>query len=125
MGNAAEKLEPYQFNTRNQFRWRLIYYLRIFDSICGSTIGHLADVTENGFMLLSEQMLPVQKQYSLNLEILSDSDEEIVVEFSARSIWSNQDACNRFYETGFELLKPSLEIKTAIHTLITELKSSS
>lgn len=61
MGNAAEKLEPYQFNTRNQFQWRLIYYLRIFDSISGSTIGHLADVTADGFMLLSEQVFASAK----------------------------------------------------------------
>jgi hypothetical protein len=125
MPNSAKNLNNYQFNTRNQCRWRLIYYLRVFDSNSGNTLGHLSDVTAEGFMLLSENALPVQKKYLLKLEIFDDSDDEKFVEFSARSVWSNQDNSKHFYEIGFKLLKPSLETKTAIHTLITELKSSS
>lgn len=112
-------------NQRNQKRWRLIYYLRVFDMESGVILGHLADVTTSGFMLLSDQALPVEKQYLLKMDVEDENSQELSIEFSAYSIWSKQDASSQhFYDTGFQLLNPSRAATALFQNLINELQFS-
>ncbi|MCU7958890.1 MAG: PilZ domain-containing protein [gamma proteobacterium symbiont of Bathyaustriella thionipta] len=117
-------MNTYQPDTENRTleRWRLIYYLRVFDQADGSLLGHVVDISRDGLMLISNHQLRENQEYSIRMEVPVDSGEAESIEMNARSIWSKTDINPDFYDTGFELINPDVGTVIAIQKLIEELQ---
>jgi hypothetical protein len=103
---------------RKTQRRHLLYYGRIYDEDLHKQIGYLVDITEQGFMLLSEERFPVGVTRKLKLEITSDVDERPYLMFAAKSIWCEPDISPERYTTGFEILELKPSDAQIIHNLV-------
>ncbi len=106
---------------RKMKRWHVIYYLRIFDRDSGSLLGHLVDITTEGIKMVSEEILPLEKDFRLKMEVPLESGKVEEVLFRARSMWSEKDTNPDFYATGFNLKKPNMDTIKIIQSLIADL----
>ena len=117
-------MNTYHPNTENRTleRWRLIYYLRVFDQKDGSLLGHVVDVSRDGLMLISNRQLEPEQEYTITMEVPVDSGEPESIEMMARSVWSKPDINPDFFDTGFELINPPVETVLSIQKLIEDLQ---
>jgi hypothetical protein len=102
-----------QHNKRQRKRAHLIYYLDILDIDSGANIGHLADITPEGIMIVSEAPVSVDKDFSFRLLLPSEISGRQDIEFKARCLWCKQDFIPDFYVSGYKIqdLTPQ-ELKT-------------
>ncbi|SRR5258708_6168625 len=99
---------------RKTKRRHLLYYGRVYDETAQEFLGYLVDITENGFMLLSEKPFPVDVTRRFKVEITEDVDPHPYINFSAKSLWCEADIDPNHWDTGFEIL----EIKPADRQII-------
>jgi len=90
-------------------RKHLLYYGRVYDEIVQKLLGYLVDITENGFMLLSEEPYPVGVSKRLKLEVTDDVGEGPYINFTVKSVWCEPDIDPSHFDVGFEIeeIKPS------------------
>lgn len=84
-------------------RVHLIYYLRIFDSNTGVIVGHLVDITTQGIMLISEEPVPMGKDYSFRMHLPATIIGREKIEFSAHCLWCKKDINPDFLYPGIRL----------------------
>jgi hypothetical protein len=81
-----------------------MFYARIFDRRSGVLLGHLADLTPGGILLIGPEPLPAGQEYLLQLELPDGFDfPGPHLNFSARSIWSQPDLDPALHAAGFAL----------------------
>ncbi len=90
-------------------RRHLLYYGRVYDETAQKLLGYLVDITEQGFMLLSEEPFPTGETRRFKLETTDDIAPRPYLNFAAKSVWCEPDIDPNHYNTGFEItdLKPS------------------
>ena len=82
------------------------YYMQLTDTKTRTFIGHLADISTNGFKLDSDKPIPIGKEYHFHLALTSDVAKKSFILFSARSKWCQADAIDPFvFNVGFQILK--------------------
>ncbi len=81
----------------------LLYYMRVYDAESHLQIGNLVDLTPKGAMVVSETPLAVDKAFKLRLELSEDVADKPFLEFTAKSLWCQQDVEPHFYNTGFKI----------------------
>ena len=106
---------------RRAKRWRLFYYLRLFDTSSGELLGHVVDITTQGMMVISEHSIPKGIVYNLRMELPDTEGVPADLELRAQSRWSTCDGNKSFYDTGFTLVNPSREIVESIQQIVDEL----
>jgi len=116
----AEQANVTPAEKRQIQRRHLIYYLRIWDKTENKMLGHLADVSTDGFMLVGETPIEVNKEYSLLMRLPSVSGDMNPLEFKASTCWSSNDVNKLFYDTGFQFTDISAETVNRIRSLIAE-----
>lgn len=84
-------------------RWRLIYYMRIFERDSRKLLGHVVDITVEGLMLISEEPLETGKTFELWMEVPEEIDESGKVLLEAEAVWSKQDINPALFAAGFRL----------------------
>jgi hypothetical protein len=84
-------------------RRHLLYYGRVYDENLQKILGYLIDITESGFMLLSEESYPVGVTRRLKLEVTDDIGQGPYINLTARSMWCEPDIDPSHYDTGFEI----------------------
>jgi hypothetical protein len=100
-------------------RRHLIYYLRVWKRPGGELVGHVVDITTQGMMLISEQQLPLNKRYDLEIRWRSpDGEKDQVIAFSAETMWASPDINASFYDTGLKLLDDAEDVLKPIAELI-------
>lgn len=117
----SRKLIPMP-DVRKLKRWNLVYYLRIYDRETGAVLGHLADITTDGLMILSDEPISMGKRFKLRLEVPGSDREEDHILVEADSLWCGRDVNPEFHDTGFKFVKPSLKAVMRIKCLIDDLK---
>lgn len=81
------------------------YYMPVVDDNTNHTLGHLADVSMNGFKLDSTQELPVGRDFRLRLDLERDISNKPFISFVARSRWCAPDRlAPAVYNVGFEIV---------------------
>ena len=105
-------------NKRKLKRRHLIYYLRVFDISNGRLIGHLVDITKEGLMLISEQPLENEKQYTFRMVLPAEILNKAELTFIATVIWCKKDVNPDFYASGFRMISISEEDLVIIESLI-------
>ncbi len=96
-------------NKRFEQRKDFSYYMQLSDATTRELIGHLADISTDGFKLDSVSPIPIDKEFRFHLELTPDVAEKPFMVFSAQSKWSQADPIDPFvYNTGFHLIKMHL-----------------
>ena len=98
----------------------LAFFTRVFDRSTGQLLGHLADLTPKGMMLISEKPLQTEIVYNLQMDLSGTFFEKERLDFQADSIWCRPDIDPAFYNTGFRLLKMSQEDIDIVQRIIKE-----
>jgi hypothetical protein len=104
-------------------RWHLIFYLRVFDEESAAVLGHIVDISENGMMLLSDNPIPVTKNFRVWVDVPSETGPRQRIHLEARSLWSHNDINPDFYDTGFYIKDPLPDTIHQLNQLIEEFKS--
>jgi hypothetical protein len=89
--------------TRTLDRTRLIYHLRVFDTAGDTVLGHLADITPDGMLLIGEKAIPIGKDWTLRMVLPRNVPVGRTVVFRATSRWSKPDDTGEFFQTGFHI----------------------
>jgi len=105
-------------NKRTVARRHLIYYLRVFDHATGKLVGNLVDISTKGIMVVSDNPIEPNTRYHLRMVLPDNLEGSKEVDFEAESRWCRNDANRDFYDTGFELLDPSMEFLDAVDRLV-------
>ena len=105
---------------RKLTRWRLIYHLRVFDRATDVMLGHIADISDSGLMLVHEEPIEMEKDFDLWMETPREDGGRERVAVQARSVWTSLDANPRFHKTGFHLKETSEEVIAAIRLMVEE-----
>ena len=84
-------------------RRHLIYYLRVYDRNTGVLIGHLADITTDGVMLVSETPVKTETDFDFKMTLPAEIEGSREITFETSSIWSKKDVNPDFYATGFKI----------------------
>ncbi|MEW6180248.1 MAG: PilZ domain-containing protein [Chloroflexota bacterium] len=99
-------------------RRHIIYYLLVFDRDAHAVLGQVVDITPQGIMLISEQLLEVGRIYNLRLLLPYAIAGKRELLFQAHSKWCQKDLNPDFYDTGFQLLNVGEEEVRTIEWLI-------
>ena len=99
-------------------RRHLIYYLRVHDKLNGELMGHLADISVDGMMIMSEKPFPAEKSFQCEMTLPEEVTGNRKMFFRARSLWSKKDVNPDFYDTGFKIEKIEEEDVALIKVLI-------
>lgn len=84
-------------------RRHLIYYLRIYDRKTEVLIGHLADITTDGIMLVSEEPIKAESVFNFKMTLPAEIEGSRDITFDAFSVWCKKDVNPDFYATGFKI----------------------
>ena len=104
-------------------RWHLVLYLRVF-SVEGQLLGHLANISQDGMMVISDEPIEIDRDFELWLELPKDGGGDRL-EFRAHSVRCDRDVNPSFYDTGFRLLDVSQYTVNRIAQLISDLRMGS
>ena len=98
----------------------MVYNFQVMDTDAGEVIGHIADLSTEGILLLSKT--PVQLNISYHLRILFP--EEMLgrqhFDFDAQSLWQKRDINPDYFITGFQMLDSRPRDVDMIVCLITQ-----
>lgn len=108
-------------NRRKLNRVYLAFFTRLFDRETGELLGHLANLTPEGAMIISEAPLETGKVYRLHMDLSEAYFSKSHLDFEARCVYSQPEAiAPKFYNTGFQLLKIAPEDVQIITQIIQE-----
>lgn len=105
---------------RNLERRHLMYYLRVWDIQEDKLIGHLADVSSDGFLIVGENQIEVDREFHLKMLLPASADSAEPLEFEASSCWSSNDVNKLFYDTGFQFTEISEKTRERLNSIIEE-----
>lgn len=90
---------------RKMERKYLAIYSRVFDRTSGRVLGYLADLSQRGAMIISDDAMPesvdIQLRFDLPDPPLFSTDH---LNLPARTAWCRPDIDPAFYNIGFEFL---------------------
>ncbi len=109
---------------RQDDRWYLVFYLRVFDGMSRKIFGHLIDISENGIMLISDNPVEVNEDYRLRMRLPNQMKDRDEIIFSATSRWCKSDANPDFYLIGFQIHDLDPTIRNLIVQLIKDFSYS-
>lgn len=81
----------------------MIYYLRVYDKVTGTLLGHLADISPDGMMIVSESPVDAGAKFQCRMMLPRELKASQEILFSAQSIWTKKDVNPDFYATGFKI----------------------
>ena len=90
---------------RHVERRHLVYYLRAWDSNNNQMLGHIADFTSHGLMLISEEPIRVGDEYQLQVRVPDAQGSIRPLNFKAVCRWSGSDINNSLFDSGFEMVE--------------------
>ena len=108
-------------NKRQFERRHLVYYLKVSDADTKNVLGYLVDITVGGMRLLSEEAIPLDRAYSIVLEVPCPDGTSRPIELKAQSLWSRPDVNPDFLDTGFCFIDPPEEAAEEILRLVDDL----
>ena len=102
-------------------RRHLVFYLRVFDEMSTTVLGHVVDISSKGVMLISDNPISVDGSFRLRIRLPSRIANKKELIFNATSRWCKQDVNPDFYITGFQIYEVDEEVTKYILRLIDEL----
>jgi len=103
-------------------RWDLALYLCVFDERAQRLLGHIINISQDGFMLISDKPVAVGQQFDLWVEAPGEEGRRDFFPLTAISLWCQKDINPDYYDTGFSLLEPTGETLLRVQLLIDDFK---
>ena len=105
---------------RKRKRGNLAYFTRVFNLASGDLLGHLADLTPDGLMLISDQPIYTDVEFHIQVDLSDSPFEEGSLEFKARSVWCVPDLDPKQWNTGFMITEITDANKSIVEKVIQE-----
>jgi hypothetical protein len=98
----------------------LVMISRVFDRKTGKLLGHIADMTIEGMMIIGDLHLKANLVYELRMELPENIFGINHLDLVARSIWCHHDPIPTMHNTGFQLLELSDDDVAIIERILRE-----
>ncbi len=80
--------------------------MRLMHENTGELVGHLVNISREGFRLESLRPIPVNRDYPLRIELPRDITDKPYMVFVARSKWCKPDKIDpTLFDAGFEIVE--------------------
>jgi len=80
------------------------YYMRVLDAHTEKLVGHLVDISANGFKVDSLTSVPLNVDFMLRMDIPTEISNTKFITFTARSKWCGPDRFDpTSYNVGFQI----------------------
>ncbi len=90
---------------RKLSRRNFSYYMRVMDDATGKLIGHLSDISTNGFKLDCQKPIPLKVDFRLRIDQTDQISTKSYMSFSARAVWCQLDQFDpNTYNVGFQIV---------------------
>lgn len=116
---TERKLEEEKDNRQLERKY-LVFYLRVFDCLSGKVLGHVVNISSKGIMMLSDDAIPLNKEYQLRMQLPSEVSDLGEIVFNAVSCWCKKDRNPDFYVSGFQIHELNDDGKNDILSLIND-----
>jgi len=103
---------------RKQPRRQADEFLIVCDSQTAAFIGQVANMTEQGAMLLSEKPIQLNTTVECKMTLPKSTDGKDYVSFEAESKWCTHDEKTGMYRTGYEFQKMTPDDHAIIQELL-------
>lgn len=110
---------------RQEKRMRPLYYLRVYEASDGAVLGHVANLSSRGLMLLSLSSFEPggDQRLRIRLPAVACEREEVVLE--THTCWSEKDKKSGFYKSGFSVSSPKGPLRRDMAWLMNKLSKAS
>lgn len=91
---------------RRRERRTFSHYMRLMHENTGELVGHLVNISREGFRLESVRAIPVNRDFPIRIELPRDITEKPYMVFIARSKWCRPDRIDpTLFDAGFEIIQ--------------------
>jgi hypothetical protein len=78
--------------------------MRLMDDRTGELVGHLTDISTNGFKMDSRRAIAPNTDFNFRIELTNEIANKTYMVFSARSRWCQRDNIDpNSYNVGFQI----------------------
>jgi len=86
-------------------RKKISYYLKVVDTDTLKLVGHLTDITIEGFNLDSQHFIAEGTELNLSIETTPDVCDTDFISFKAQSVWCKMDKIiPNVFNVGFQIM---------------------
>lgn len=78
--------------------------LKVTDLDRERPLGHLVDISLEGFMLITREDLPVNRVFQVGLDLPGEMAPEQIITFGAESLWRELSGASDQYWMGFQII---------------------
>ena len=105
---------------RKHQRKYMVFFGRVVDRNSAQLVGNVADITNDGIMIISSQPLALDQDYEMRLDLSKEIFGIDHLDLKGRSIWCKPDIDPTLFNTGFQLQNISKEDSIIIEQIIKE-----
>lgn len=87
---------------RGEKRRQLHHYLQVFDGVSSRIVGHVADLTHTGMMLVCKEPIGVQEEFCLRITFPNPICDQVELNVQAVCRWCREDVNPKAYVAGFQ-----------------------
>ena len=106
------------YERRDVKRRHLIYHLDVVFNGSHSVGGHLADLSTEGLLVITDEPLPVNHGLRLRLRMPSEWKGEPELELHAECRWSRRDVNPDYHANGLALIEPAPDYLETMQRLV-------
>lgn len=117
---AKARVHKKRPDKRSVPRRHLVFYLRVFDGMSHRVLGHLADVSDRGMMLVTDREVAQDIAFRLRMRLPREIGGRSEIVFNAISRWCKPDSNPDFFLVGFEIPQLNNEYAQHIRQLIAD-----
>lgn len=100
---AGKQKKP-TIERRRRERRTFSHYMRLMNENTGELVGHLVNISPEGFRLECLRAIPVGQDFALRVELPHDVTDKPYMVFVARSKWCRPDRIDpTLFDVGFEV----------------------
>ena len=116
MAKSEEKIPREE--QRKVPRRHLVFYLRVFDGMSSKVLGHLADISSRGAMIVSENPIQENQEFRLRMRLPREiaGRSELLLDGTCR--WCRPDSNPDFFIAGFQVVGLEQEFEEHIQSLV-------
>jgi len=111
-------------------RWQSTYFFRgnrkfekpyfdVIDQRTEKSIGHLVDLTLEGFKIICREAIPRNEVFELRIELPKEVEGVRQIDTRAQCVWCERDINPEFFNAGFRIISISPPFTEIVETLIT------
>ena len=105
---------------RKHHRKDLAFFTRLFDRDTGQLLGHLANLTVEGAMIISNEPIEAEKVYRLHMDLPDQRFGKAHLDLDAKSVYCQPDINPQFYNAGFQFVNISPRDIGIIESIVQE-----